>query len=496
MRFIDRFTRDDVSAKVWWPFTMLLLVALVLTFPGEHRAIDARHRATAAADAALAARVIAPLLANAPNGAVTDDLSGQLTEEVRDEILVNDARIRAIRLWDASHKVVWSSVASEQVGVANALNDSDIDAAVAAAGAPTWVTTDRSPDNAPSPTRYYAYAVQGTAPLVAQFEYRDSELTSDIRFSWLGYQIVLVLGFLVALAFALFSMREPKARIGTGVAFYPESVPANLAVMDGERATAIEQAGDRIKERVSGLQQKLDESEAARRRAEGDLQQALAALNTPGHRMPVPQRVIEPPAPVPALTPEPVVVEREPVAAVPGPDVAEPEVVTAVAPEPVIAEAPAPVVEEPVVAVPEPPAEPKPKPKPRARPKPRAEPAPPPRVPEQVLSPDPVVIAPQPEKAPEPTIVPEPAPEPATAAVEETTWPEVVVVPELQPAENAPPSGQETASQLLDRLVEPVDPHETADDASDLRARLARTAAIKKPGSKERRELDEQQHRH
>jgi hypothetical protein len=46
MRFIDRFTLDDISAKVWWPFTMLLLVLLVLTFPAENRAIDARRRAT------------------------------------------------------------------------------------------------------------------------------------------------------------------------------------------------------------------------------------------------------------------------------------------------------------------------------------------------------------------------------------------------------------------------------------------------------------------
>jgi hypothetical protein len=33
MRFIDRFTLDDVSAKVWWPFAMVLLVLFVLTFP-------------------------------------------------------------------------------------------------------------------------------------------------------------------------------------------------------------------------------------------------------------------------------------------------------------------------------------------------------------------------------------------------------------------------------------------------------------------------------
>ena len=48
---------------------------------------------------------------------------------------------------------------------------------------------------------------------------------------------------------------------------------------------------------------------------------------------------------------------------------------------------------------------------------------------------------------------------------------------------------------MADRLVEPVGAHDEKDDIGDLRARLARTAAIKKPGSKERRELDERQHR-
>jgi len=68
--------------------------------------------------------------------------------------------------------------------------------------------------------------------------------------------------------------------------------------------------------------------------------------------------------------------------------------------------------------------------------------------------------------------------------------PEVVVVPELQPARAS--TGPESASDLLDRLVEPVADHGPSDAANDLRAKLARTAAIKKPGSKERREADEQ----
>jgi outer membrane biosynthesis protein TonB len=435
MRFIDRFTLDDISAKVWWPFTMLLLVLVVLTFPAENRAIDARRRATSEADAALGARVIAPNLVGAPSGTIEGALGDQLKEEVHDEILVNDARIVAVRLWSpTSHELQWSSVGTDRPGTSTALNDDAIDAAVAA-GAPTGVTTDRAPDNAPSPTLYYAYSTQGPQRVVAEFEYLDSELTSDVRSSWLGYQIVLGLGLLLTFALSLLSMREPKARIGTGVPFYPESLPADLSVVDSDRAVVIEHAAARIRERVGALQNALDKSEASRRRVEGQLQQALAALNTPGPRMPIPD-----PEPAREVAPRPAAREPEP------------------------APPPEPIVPEPI-------------------------PEPEPIVPKPVPEPEPIVPAPEPVPEPEPQVEQAPAPA-AAASTDGKVEPEVVVVPELQPA------GKESASDLLDRLVEPVGAHDTSDDAGDLRARLARTAAIKKPGSKERREADEKQHRH
>ncbi len=471
MRFIDRFTRDDISAKVWWPLSMLLLVLVVLTFPAENRAIDASRRATSETDAALAARVIAPNLADASSGPIVGALSDRLKEEVHDEILVNDDRIVAVRLWSTSHELVWSSVGADRVGTSTALNDDAIDAAVAA-GAPTGVATDRGPGNAPSPTLFYAYSTQGPQPLVAEFEYLDSELTSDVRSSWLGYQIVLGLGLLLSLTLALLSAREPKARIGTGVPFYPESLPADLSVVDADRAAAIEQTGARIRGRVGALQQALDESEGARRRTEGQLQQALAALNTPGYRMP-----LRKPEPAPEVASPPVVHPRAPVR------VPRPEPVAEV-PEPI---EPEPVVPEPIEPEPEPiepePILPEPEPEPIV-----PEPAPEPIVPEPKIEP-----APEPE--PDVASAPEPEPEPDVASVPEPE-PDVVVVPELEPASSSPAPGKESASDLLDRLVEPVGTHDPSDDAGELRKRLARTAAIKKPGSKERREADEKQHRH
>jgi len=111
--------------------------------------------------------------------------------------------------------------------------------------------------------------------------------------------------------------------------------------------------------------------------------------------------------------------------------------------------------------------------------------------------PEPAPIVPPPEPAPivpppDPIITPEPDPVevPRVEPIDDGGSPEVVLVPELQPV--GTPAGSESASDLLDRLVEPVTEHGSTEAPRDLRAKLARTAALKKPGSKERREADEQ----
>jgi len=507
MRFIDRFTRDEFSAKVWWPFTMVLLVLFVLTFPAEHRAVDARHRETAAVDAALTRRVILPSVPPSAASSITGPLGGVLTEEVNDEILVNDPRIGAVRIWSPQHVLLWSDPHGA-LDSAQWLNDDDIDAATAAAGAPTWLTTHRTPTNEPGPATFYSYTAFGSyagfgaQPLIASFEYRDGPLTSDVRVSWLGYQIAIGLGMLLAFGLSLLSMREPLAEIGTGVPFFPGSVPEGLTLMEVDRAVAIEQAGDRIKERTASLQHKLEASEAARLRAEGRLQQALAALAQPGRRsrMPVPE-------PTPVAQQVVKVPRSEPVVAQPQP---KPEAVVAARVQPVTGPqgrslvpkkdrvsrrtskrkpvaVPAPKPVPPTAVVQAPPPEPL-----VGRPEPASQ-----RPVVETPQPEPAPIVPPPEPAPivpppDPIITPEPDPV-QVAKVEPSDdggSPEVVVVPELQPV--GTPAGPESASDLLDRLVEPVSEHGSTEAPRDLRAKLARTAALKKPGSKERREADEQ----
>jgi hypothetical protein len=83
----------------------------------------------------------------------------------------------------------------------------------------------------------------------------------------------------------------------------------------------------------------------------------------------------------------------------------------------------------------------------------------------------------------------------AKAPAPKETRPKVVVIPAEKPTPVGVPSAAATgdnpdaASDVLHRLVPNDEPQrEPLDDSGDLRARLARTAALKKPGSRERQD--------
>jgi hypothetical protein len=79
---------------------------------------------------------------------------------------------------------------------------------------------------------------------------------------------------------------------------------------------------------------------------------------------------------------------------------------------------------------------------------------------------------------------------PAAEGRDPETRPEVVVVPSPAPAPVAAKAAarSDDATDVLHRLVPEGESPEPLDDPADLRARLARTAALKKPGSRERQE--------
>lgn len=489
MHPIDRFTKDETSAKVWWPFAMLVVVLLALTVPGQRRA-DAgiREDATDAASALLL-DVLTPQLAEADLSAPLDDASAEpIVGSV--SAAIPDASVRAVRLWSTDGTLLLSTVRSDPTGSQEALNDAQLSAAALVAGKPVTIDNDSLLTGEETAPRFHVYVGLGTSPaVIGEVAYSTDGLESTVDRTWLQYRLVLGAAALVLLSLAGLSMREPVARIGAGVAFYDASVPAGMAMIEAEEATMLRRAGQHVRERLASLEQRLHESEEIRLGLEGDLQRALSLKATGVRAMGAPAARPAPPVVVPESAP---VVQQ--------------------AAEPAPADAPAAAPETSPRRPPKGkhaakrPADKKPAAKKKTTP---AKPGPVQPVPEEIVVTEQVVEVPA---APEP-VVPEPV-----AAFEDLSAhePEVVVLPAEPAATHAadndsfvylPDSAtvrpsrmdpgadaDEEALAVLERLVEPVGVRVgNEEDASVMRARLARTAALKKPGSKERR--DERLHR-
>ena len=101
MHPIDRFTRDEASAKVWWIAALVLIVAFVLTFPGQDRAIQQTRSQVATDATALVANVVDPIVA------ANDDPTELLSDDVAEEV----AGITAVRIWVEDGTLQVSTVA-------------------------------------------------------------------------------------------------------------------------------------------------------------------------------------------------------------------------------------------------------------------------------------------------------------------------------------------------------------------------------------------------
>ena len=446
MNPIDRFTRDDVSAKVWWPLAMLLVVLFVLTFPSRGDERDRARQAAAARGALIVTEVVDPALGDADLGdtlapALASDLSATITDEVLDE----DGTVAVVRVWARDGRLLYSGSDADVPGSEAAINDDRIKAAADDPQRAFTLRTETTPTGEPADPRYVVYlALPSTPGVVAEVEFDDDAVLAATNTKWFTYQAALLLAGALVLTLAGLSMREPVARIGAGVAFYPTSVPAGSAVIDADDAALLRQAGAHARRRVQGMQDRMESLELEKVQLEGELQRALStrAMATPVVATAIPRAAA--PAVAPDVEPVPVAPRpaRKPVVA-PEPAVVkavEPEPVKAVEPEPVVASVPAPQSEDDSMGF--------------------------------VLLPETEVI-----------VNTEPPPSPDRWAASATP-PREVALPEDQPDEDV--------LSILERLVEPVGASAKGGvDPGDLRARLARTAARKKPGSRAAEQFNE-----
>jgi hypothetical protein len=201
------------------------------------------------------------------------------------------------------------------------------------------------------------------------------------------------------------------------------------------------------------LHERLDESERLRLKAEAQLQQALTALGSGGH---VPGRG---PAPPRRSAPkEPATNDRPTVA---GPRT-EPAKIPSAKPQPANTPPPKPVT------TPQPAAKASPPPAKRRRADKRAKPEPD-RV---TVQEEEVSVSATNGEGVDRTSASAPDPGPVEVPVGAATGPDA----------------DHEARDLLERLVPEASDPAPADDIGDLRSRLARTAALKKPGSRERQD--------
>lgn len=281
MHLIDRFTRDETSAKVWWPLALLLVVSFVLAFPMENRALAGeRDRA-----ARFATSVVDEILAPATRGVdLTTPLAAEPSAALRASI---DGSVRGptpvitdVRLWTADGRLLFSTVKSETLGSREAFNDPSLSASVATPGIPVSVTTSVSSTGDPMAPRDQVYVtVPGSATTIAEVDVDDDLLLAGLHRQWFGIKVALGLAALIVLGFAGLSIREPRARIGAGVAFYPTSVPAGLAIVSQDEAIRMRQASRHATDRVDAMHERIAELETNKRHLEGELQRALSALS-------------------------------------------------------------------------------------------------------------------------------------------------------------------------------------------------------------------------
>ena len=270
------------------------------------------------------------------------------------------------------------------------------------------------------------------------------------------YQILAGAMLLLLLVLIGLSLRDPIEPINTGVPFASSSVPAGFSLIDDDRLHAVHEVYRLASERVGRLQQKLEESEEARRRLEGDIQQVLSKATGTAPAVP-------PPAPA-AAPPEPAVVQ------VPESDLVETPSGDARPASPAGPLARASRDQKPLPATsrtPKPAAE-KPKRVRKAKPVKPAKQEP---VPTQPAASDPIVV-------------PEPTPAPERVAAMATTAAIPPAPPTAADRELADAEAHEAALEMFIRLTESDrQPHDTTEvDQGAVRAALARTAARKKPG--------------
>ena len=301
---VDRFTRDGASKFVWAGLALVALIGLAFAITTGGRAVDDERAASQGRAVRYVDQVLAPRLQSQDLVAPITGLEGPVRRSI-----LSDPRVSRVRIWSTNGKLLFSTDESDRPGSNAGLNDPVLRETERAG--PTTRSDFSDTGGANDPERSLLRTYAPVAPMaVAEIDQTDAGTLGPIRTEWLGYQILaggLLLLFLVMIGL---SLRDPIERINTGVPFAGSSIPAGFSLIDDERLHAVQEVYRLASERVARLQEKLEQSEEARRKLEGEIQQVLSKT---GASALGPAATAEPPADEPPAmappAPEPTVVQ-------------------------------------------------------------------------------------------------------------------------------------------------------------------------------------------
>jgi hypothetical protein len=454
---IQRFTRDGASKYVWAGLALVALLGLVYAITTGSGAADDERAASQERAVGYVNEVLAPRLQGHDLAAPISGLDGAVRRSI-----LSDTRVSRVRIWLADGTLLFSTDGSDRTGSSAGLNDPLLRVVEREGSITRSDFSDSGGADDPERSLLRTYVPLGTTA-VAEVDQTDAGTIGPVRTEWLSYEILAggtLFWFLVMIGL---SLREPIEPINVGVPFADSSIPAGFSLIDDDRLHSVHEVYRLASERVARLQEKLEESEEARRELEGQIQQVLSKAGASGPRPAATAAappVVEPPASAPAPpAPEPTVVQ------VPESDVVVTSPrggVRAAAPAGPLARAARDQKTVPVTSRKKKPAAVKPR-----------------RAPEEPNE------RPEPEVKPPAAEKPRPAPEPERKVAAALSAPAVKPAPARAPAPKVDEATAHAAAlETFIRLTESDrQPHDTSTvDQGAVRAALARTAARKKPG--------------
>ena len=275
MSVIARFTRDGVSKYVWAVLALAAIggLAFAIMYGSdalEREQANAQGRAVRYVEAELAPRLEGSDL----DGPITGQSAVSLEAAVERTILA-DERLTRVRIWSADGPLLFSTDQADTPGSNAGLNDQLL-RRVAREGVLTRSgISDTGGEDDPERSLVRTY-VPLEAGAIAEIDQTDEGTLAAVRTEWMYYQILAGAMLLLFLVLTGLSLRDPIEPINTGVPFASSSVPAGFSLIDNDRLHAVQEVYRLASERVGRLQQKLEESEEARRRLEARIQQALS----------------------------------------------------------------------------------------------------------------------------------------------------------------------------------------------------------------------------